>query len=332
MVWMTLIGWLVVVVPVIVVFAIFLSDADLTFRFYEHFGVQNGENLKGKVIWITGASSGIGEELAYQLSGIGSKLVLSARRTSELERVKKTCLQRGIVEAEDIMILPLDLCAFDSHDSATQKVLDKFGQVDVLVNNAGRSQRSYALDASLEVDKECLRLNVIGTVSLTKSVLPVMVERKSGHVVVISSVAGKLPAPLQASYSAAKFALQGYFDALRSEVYDENITVTTICPGPVVSKVRDNTMTTTLERTGEDTEYDDPAVHYGNRMATGRCGQIIVTSIANRLNEVWCSRNPFLLFTYIAQYMPSVCRLFSKFYGRQRIKVIRKHVQEKKTK
>ncbi|XP_070577039.1 dehydrogenase/reductase SDR family member 7-like isoform X2 [Ptychodera flava] len=288
------------------------------------------QNLKGKVIWITGASSGIGEELAYQLSGIGSKLVLSARRKSELERVQSTCLQRGVTEDEDIMILPLDLSVFDSHSSAAQKVLSKFGKIDILVNNAGRSQRSYALDTSLEVDIECIKLNVIGTVSLTKAVLPDMVKRKSGHIVIISSALGIMPVALQTAYSAAKFALQGYFDALRSELYDENITVTTICPGPVVSKVVENAMTTTVDKTAQDLGVD-AAMQYGNRMPTARCAEVIIISMANKLSEVWCSRHPILFFIYIGQYMPTIYRFLSKFYARKRIQAFRETLRGKKT-
>ncbi|XP_070577040.1 dehydrogenase/reductase SDR family member 7-like [Ptychodera flava] len=308
-----------------------MSDTDLTLKFYERFGIKNGENLKGKVIWITGASSGIGEELAYQLSGIGSKLILSARRKSELERVKSTCLQRGVTEDEDIMILPLDLSVFDSHPSAAQKVLSKFDKIDILVNNAGRTQRSYAPDTSFEVDKECIKLNVIGTMSLTKAVLPDMVKRKSGHIVIISSIAGKIPAALQTAYCGAKFALQGYFDALRSELYDENITVTTICPGPVVSKVVENAMTTTLDKTVQDLGIA-AAMQYGNRMPTARCAQIIIISMANKMSEVWCARNPALLVTYIAQYMPTIFRsLNSTFFARKRIKSLRDNMCGKKT-
>ncbi|XP_070577032.1 dehydrogenase/reductase SDR family member 7-like [Ptychodera flava] len=330
MISMTLLGWFVVIILFLVVIAICMSDTDLTLKFYERFGIQNGENLKDKVIWITGASSGIGEELAYQLSGIGSKLVLSARRKSELERVKSTCLQRGVTEDEDIMILPLDLSVFDSHPSAAQKVLAKFGKIDILVNNGGRSQRSYALDTSLEVDKECIKLNVIGTVSLTKAVLPDMVKRKSGHIVIISSLAGKLPAALQTAYCGAKFALQGYFDALRSELYGENITVTTICPGPVVSSVVQNAMTSTLDKTAQDLGVD-AAMQYGNRMPTARCAKIIITSMANKLSEVWCSKNPILLATYIGQYMPTIFRSLSTFFARKRIKSLRDNMREKKT-
>jgi short-subunit dehydrogenase len=111
------------------------------------------------------------------------------------------------------------------------------GKIDIVVLNAARSQRGIIERTVLAIDREIFDLNVIGTFSMTKAVLPYMIERKSGHLVAISSVAGKMGAPVSGSYSATKHALQGFFNTLRYEVADRNITVTTVCPGPVVSMV-----------------------------------------------------------------------------------------------
>ncbi|KAJ8308827.1 hypothetical protein KUTeg_013701 [Tegillarca granosa] len=168
---------------------ILLGDCDLLLQIAERFAV-----LKGKVVWITGASSGIGEYLAYDLAKAGCRLVLSARRKEELERVKKQCLLHAStsnITEGDIMVLPLDCLKLDTHQEAFDKVLEHFKQVDILVNNAGRSQRAEWISTSLEVDREMLELNVMGVLSLTKKVLPHMVKRKEGHIVNMSSVAGK---------------------------------------------------------------------------------------------------------------------------------------------
>ncbi|XP_078000517.1 dehydrogenase/reductase SDR family member 7-like [Glandiceps talaboti] len=330
MVWMTLLGWLVTITCIVVLVAILISDADLTLSYYARFGSNQGATLKDKVVWITGASSGIGEELAYQLAEIGSKLVLSARRKSELERVKKTCLERGQCTEEDIMIIPLDMCVFDSHGSATQKVIAKFNQIDVLVNNAGRTQRSLAIETSLQVDKESLNVNLLGPVSLTKAVLPHMIANKSGHIVVTSSIAGKCPATLQTAYSAAKFAVQGFFDVLRTEVYSDNITVTTVLPGPVVSNVVQSAMTTSVEKSAKDAGID-AALQYPNRMPTDRCAKLMVIGMANKLDELWISKQPMLLLAYMAQYMPMFCRFILMKFGKQRIQAMKAATVEKKT-
>uniref|UniRef100_A0A2C9KEQ5 Dehydrogenase/reductase SDR family member 7 n=1 Tax=Biomphalaria glabrata TaxID=6526 RepID=A0A2C9KEQ5_BIOGL len=168
------------------------------------------ENLSGKVVWITGASSGIGEHIAYQLASVGCKLVLSARRKEELERVKQTCLlsSRNKISDEDVLILPLDVVKFESHKAAVQKVLDHFHKIDILLNNAGKFQKSGWKDTELEIDREIFELNVLGPVSLTQAVLPHMTERNKGQLVVMSSLAGIMGAPFSRSYCSSKHALQ----------------------------------------------------------------------------------------------------------------------------
>ncbi|KAL7992743.1 hypothetical protein Chor_016999, partial [Crotalus horridus] len=166
------------------------------------------KELPRKVVWVTGASSGIGEELAYQLAKIGSWLVLSARRENELERVKKKCLEISSLSDKDILILPLDLTERESHESATKTVLQHFGRIDILVNNGGRSQRSLFVDTNISVYNAIMELNYLGTVSLTKFVLDHMIQRKQGKIVTMSSVMGVMGAPLATGYCASKHALQ----------------------------------------------------------------------------------------------------------------------------
>ena len=188
-----------------------------------------------KVVWITGASSGIGEELAYQLNAQGAKLVLSARRESELNRVAAKC--------NEAIVLPLDLGDLNNAENLTQQVLDKYGAIDFLINNGGNSQRATADETNMDVVRSILEVNFFGAVKLTKAVLPQMKNKGSGHIVVVSSIAGKFGFYLRSSYSAAKHALHGYFDSLRLEEENNGINVTIVCPGKIQTNVSINAVT-----------------------------------------------------------------------------------------
>ena len=190
------------------------------------------KDFDNKVIWITGASSGIGEALAIAISGMNARLILSARRVSELERVKENCAQNS-----DVSILPLDLAEADSLESKTREAEGIFGHIDILINNGGISQRDKVINTSMEVDRRIMEVDYFGSIALSKYVLPEMVKRKSGQHVVISSAVGIVSTPLRAGYSASKHALHGWYDALRSEHHDDNIKVTLVCPGYVNTNI-----------------------------------------------------------------------------------------------
>jgi NADP-dependent 3-hydroxy acid dehydrogenase YdfG len=192
--------------------------------------------FEDQVVWITGASSGIGEALAVRFAQERAKLVLSARRAGELERVKGRCLDQGLA-AESLLVLPLDVTDHDAMPGAVGRVLEAFGRIDLLVNNAGISQRSKCIDTELSVYRRLLEVDVLGQIALTRAVLPVMLKQRSGHIAVTSSVAGKVGAPYRTGYCAAKHAVMGFFDALRAEVIDEGIKVTTIIPGFVRTNI-----------------------------------------------------------------------------------------------
>ncbi|WAR18269.1 DHRS7-like protein [Mya arenaria] len=207
----------------------------------------------------------------------------------------------GSLLDEDILVLPLDLLQFDRHRPAVEEVIARYKQIDVLVNNAGRSQRAAWEKTDLQVDREMLEINVLSVLSLTKQVLPRMLDRGQGHIVNMSSVAGKVGAPLSGSYTGAKHAIQGWFNALRMEMYSRNISVTNLCPGPVFSNLLKGSFT---EKTGEvlDVEMKEGE----KRMSTERCARLCAVAIANRLDEVWISQHPILLGVYLSQYMPTI--------------------------
>ena len=194
-------------------------------------------DIAGKVVWITGASSGIGEQLAVQAAQAGAKLVLSARREAELQRVRGLC-----PNPDAVAVLPLDLSAFDA-DQAVQQAGAFFGPVDVLVNNAGISQRSKLIDTQLDVYRRIFELDFFAPVALAKALLPGMLQRKSGHIVVISSVAGKFGAPLRTGYSGAKHALHGFFESMRGEVWRDGLKITMVCPGYIRTNISYNAIT-----------------------------------------------------------------------------------------
>ena len=196
--------------------------------------------LKDKIIWITGASSGIGEELTYQLAELGNRLIISARRENELERVKSNCQPEA---QNDIHIIPLDLADLDSLDALANQALDIYGRIDILVNNGGISQRSLVADTKFEVDKRLMDVNFLSAVKLTKAVLPGMMRNNGGHFLITSSMVGIFGTPFRSSYSASKHALHGFFEALGAEVWEHNIFVTLFCAGYIKTNVSLNALT-----------------------------------------------------------------------------------------
>ncbi|KAL8168767.1 UNVERIFIED_CONTAM: Dehydrogenase/reductase SDR member 7 [Gekko kuhli] len=290
------------------------SDGDFTLQWLEWRGKKPEEELPGKVVWITGASSGIGEEMAYQLAKIGSRLVLSARRENELERVKKKCLEISQLSDKDILIVPLDLTQRSTHESATKTVLKHFEKIDVLVNNGGRAQLSLFVDTNIDVHNAVMEINYLGTISLTKPVLHHMIERKRGKVVTISSAAGIIGAPLATGYCASKHALMGFFNSLRPELTDyPDISIINICPGPVKSPIIQNVFTEELSK--KNINIGDES----HKMATERCVRLTLVSMVNDLKEAWISEQPYLTAYYLSQYAPTLAWWLMNRMGPRRI-------------
>ena len=182
-----------------------------------------------KVVWITGASSGIGEALAYAFAAEGAQLVLSARREEELQRVAKSC--------GNAYVLPFDMLSLADHADRVQDVMNTYGRIDYLVLNAGVSQRSFVKDTEFDVYRRLFEVNFFSIVSLTQAVLPIFTAQKSGVFVPIASVAGRISTPRRAAYGATKHALIGFFDSVRAEGFDDGIRVTTILPGYIKTNI-----------------------------------------------------------------------------------------------
>jgi short-subunit dehydrogenase len=185
--------------------------------------------LHSKIIWITGASSGIGKELAMQLASQRNRLVLSARNVEALKEISLQCESRG----SETLVLPLDLENSAAFAPAVEEVIKRFGGIDILINNGGISQRSLAAETPIEIDRKMMEINYFGTVGLTKTVLPVMLRQKRGQIAVISSLSGKFGWAQRSAYAAAKHALQGFFETLHIEMQSHGIDVNIVCPGRV---------------------------------------------------------------------------------------------------
>ena len=193
-------------------------------------------DLTNKVIWITGASSGIGKALAQTAAQHDTKLILSGRRTDALDALADEL-------AVDCLVLPFEVTDFEALEHKVEAAWAWQGRVDILVNNAGISQRCLAIDAKPEIYTQLINIDLIAPIWLTQLQLSRMADAGGGHIVAISSVAGRIGAPLRTAYSAAKFGLIGYMDALRTEVdRSHNIKVTNILPGSVATDVSRNAL------------------------------------------------------------------------------------------
>lgn len=186
-----------------------------------------------KVVWITGATSGIGRALAKSIAPEGAILVLSARRKELLLEVSEECTSLGAV----CHTIPVDVTDHAGIEAAKEEIITKYSKVDVLINNAGISQRGYVKDTIMEVDRKIMEVNYFGNIAMTKAVLSHMMGRNSGQIVVISSFVGHFGFKTRSSYAASKHALHGFYDSLYIENQKTNIKVNIICPGRINTNI-----------------------------------------------------------------------------------------------
>ncbi|WP_293000281.1 SDR family oxidoreductase [Nevskia sp.] len=249
--------------------------------------------LKNSVVWITGASSGIGEALTLQAAQAGAKLILTSRRESELERVRQAT---GVPDR--VAVLPLDLTAFDA-DDAVRRAEACFGPIDILVNNAGWSQRSKLVDTSMSVYRQLMELDYFAPVALTRAIVPGMQKRKRGHLVMISSVAGLIGAPMRTGYCAAKHALAGFSEATRAELWRDGLKVSVVYPGYVRTQIAINA----LEGDGSAHGVMDPLTDEG--ISPEDCAEDIWDGIADNEEEIFMGGKE-LMYVRLKRYAPKV--------------------------
>jgi short-subunit dehydrogenase len=249
--------------------------------------------FQGKTVWITGASSGIGEALAYEFARYHTKLILSARRKEELERVAANCRNSG----SEAYIYLLDLSNPAQLEDVAKNVLDTFGHVDFLVNNGGISQRSFVIETPVSVDRQIMEVDYFSGVILSKSLLPSMEKQKFGHIIVISSITGLFGFPMRSGYAAAKHAIVGFYETLWAELHPKGIHVTIVCPG----RIRTNISLHALTREGEPHGVMDHGINEG--LSAEQCARKIMKAVKKKKIITYIAGKELFLI-YFKRYIP----------------------------
>ena len=230
-------------------------------------------NFAGQAAWITGASSGIGAALAREWAGRGARIILSGRDEARLVAVA------GELPVETL-VLPFDVRDDAAMLAATERAVAWNGGVDIFVANAGISQRSAAVDTGMDVYRQIIDVDLTAQIAATQALLPHMAARGTGHLLFISSIAGKVGVPMRTAYCAAKFGLIGYADALRAELSQSGVSVHVICPGSVATDVSRNALTADGSARGKSDKAID------NGIPPADAARTIVDGVANGEREI----------------------------------------------
>lgn len=252
-------------------------------------------SFENKVVWVTGASSGIGLAFVEALVIAKAKIVLSARNEVALFEIQK---RLGLTDLNSL-VLPIDITSKEDFSLEVQSVVAHFGQIDVLINNAGISQRSGIRQTQFTVYKQLMDINFFGTIALSLSVLKVFEKQNFGHFAIISSISGKLGSPMRAGYCASKHALHGFFDALRSEFYQNNIKVTMICPGYIQTEISLNA----LNFDGQ--KFNKADTNQKNGLSAKVCAERGLKAILHQKNEVYIGKKE-VLGVYLKRFFPDL--------------------------
>lgn len=258
--------------------------------------------FENKIVWITGASSGIGEELAYQCVKKNATVILSSANLSKLEKVKKKCLDMGGA----CHVIPFDLSVPEQIEAAVENALQLFPKIDVLVNNGGVSQRALVEDTPPEMDRKIMEINFFGAIFFTKKLLPVMIAKGGGVIAVTSSLTGKFGFPLRSAYAASKHALHGFFETLRLEYKKNNISVTIVCPGLINTEIS----TKALAKGGK--VYGKMDKKQQNGMPVEKCARLYLRAIEKNKKEVLIGASDKSM-VYLKRFFPP---LFYRIIGK----------------
>lgn len=251
--------------------------------------------LNNKHIWITGASSGIGKELAIQLSKKGAKIALTARNLKKLDEVL------NMLDGEGHKIFVCDLMQNNTISKVTHDVLDWCNNsLDILVNNAGKTIRSFIVDTHLSVDRDIMELDYFAHITVTKTILPFMLKKNTGMIVSISSVAGKIGTPMRSSYNAAKHAIIGFMDSLRAEQHQNNIKVLNVLPGSINTSISINALE------GDGSLHNKMDVAIENGLDVSIAVKKIVSSIEKEKNEVIVANFKETFAVYLKRFFPEI--------------------------
>ena len=255
----------------------------------------------GKVVWITGASSGIGKAMAAECAKAGAKLIISARREDELNELASRL--RNTAETPEVAVLTLDVAEHRSIEKRVAEAAATYGGIDILINNAGISQRSLVRDLSYDVANRVIQTDLLGVIDLTLAVLKHMNKAQSGHVAVTSSVMGKITTPYRSAYCAAKFGLHGFFSALHAESQKDNIAVTILIPGRVNTDISANALTGRGERQG----VADSGISTG--LSAQKAARLALRAIAGGKFEYYFALTPLLrVGLFLHRFVPGLYR------------------------
>lgn len=248
-------------------------------------------SFKNKTVWITGASSGIGEHLAGEFAREGAKVIISSHEPEELERVRMSLEPVSV----DVHVVSFNLAKPDEVQAAADRVLKEFGGVDVLMNNGGISQRSLAAETPISLDRLIMEIDYFAGVILAKAILPGMIERGEGHFGVTSTIAGKFGFPMRSAYSAAKHALFGFYESLLAENYKHGVRVTLFSPG----RVRTNISVNAVDKDGKQRGVMDPG--QANGIPPEKCAKKMVRTMKRGRRDVLIGGGE-LAMVYIYKY------------------------------
>lgn len=248
-----------------------------------------------KIVWIAGASSGIGESLVYAFIREGARVIASAPFMDQLNQVREKCGDKK----EYCKVLPLDMLHPDNFHELVQQVIVEYNRIDILIHVAGISQRSLVQETELETVRKIMEINFFGAVALTKAVLPVMLEQGGGQIAAVSSIVGKFGFPLRSIYSASKHALHGFFESLQAENLKNNIHITMIIPGRVNTGISFNAVTGDGKTWGKK----DPGQEEG--ISTEKAAKVILKALSKKKKEVLVGGKE-LTMVYIKRFFPGL--------------------------
>ncbi|MDW5290608.1 SDR family NAD(P)-dependent oxidoreductase [Formosa sp. PL04] len=249
----------------------------------------------GKTLWITGASSGIGRAVAIELSFKNCHLILSSRKTEDLEQVASICQKNGSTTS----VVPFDLSESSSIEQAANIVLKTETKIDGLYHFGGISQRSFANDTPIAMDRKIFEINFFGTIELTKRVLPTMIKNGGGQIGVTSSIVGKFGFPYRSSYSATKHALHGFFESLRAENVSNKVLISMIIPG----RVKTNISLNAIDEHGNAHNKMDEGQEKG--ITSEMAARIIVKKLEKEKKEILVGGKE-LMMVHIRRFCPSL--------------------------
>jgi len=250
--------------------------------------------FQNKVIWITGASSGIGEELAIQLARAGAKLILSSRNEEKLHDI-----QEKLENHNQHCVVPLDLANLSNLSEITAELLEIYERIDILINNGGVSQRASANDTTMEVNRQLMEVNFFGNIALAKAVLPIFRAQGAGQFLVVSSIAGKFGFHLRSIYSASKTALVGYYESLAMEEAANGICVTIAFPGKINTPISQSALT------AQGTAHGQMDRNQSSGMAVCECVAQMLSALEKKKREVLIGRKE-LLAVYLKRFLPKL--------------------------